>query len=971
MESIRSSDCFYINAQYLNTTTTDQPAEVLVLDDSALLQRSEGYAIHLTRWSLDTQTSLYFVKADEAKQVTIALMAKHGQGWHLDREQTFYVDENLPTVTAFLQWWNSQKRAGDSVFPRMSIDGAGRFHLEAEFTKPITQLGNAPGGVYDYMARVQMSDPMSALIGFETLKSSVTYDVSNYRNVCDVLNFVKTVIEEDRPEFFLQIGGSVVGHNYNYINSLRDIGVATTRYLDQVKHTGAGGVPAGQATHIMTSQQSGSENRIPINTWAKLYWDEMDGAFPISMSQYVYITGFQDGPFPIVTGYTSEYVTGGSPNSPEAAISFAPYQWHRGPLSPLIPLVYNTTDRETGQLIDQESLYGYERTMSDELVGVTAVYASYLMMWVPAEPDVVYLPGTAPVQIGDLLEIPCDISPNHRIALYQDGTLLPDAVTPSHWGTTANFQDRGVYYSWPVMDVTITAQGLRRCVIMLPIPPNIGIRLMNQVNIAVAQQAVPPPHLQPTVFISGKRPPFIPMVHRHAAILAAVAPPTVTLTLPYCPVQVGDSIWVRQPALYFGPFVVLTVTHNPAAVPPTITVTVSSVNWPATYDEQTDYICVVNQLQRHWYAQDVDEIKKMFPVWMTQIAQNTNWAVGHIDGTLCNALAINLHTTINQDLLFAQSYASIPKQEQRRTVYATTDFPTLVEAGPHHRLQLQNLVVSSTGQWPFSVVRSFSDTRYDYRAPNYVHQMVLLQAPGFESLMALHPDEHFELDPTKVANQIAAPEWLMTQKIVICGTEGSNYIVVCNVNGFIAPNQALNEAESTELTVVYSQSEKLGTILRQGNNAHSVQLPGYISGRTLNMTAHDYMRSTYQGQVDLCQAFHSIVISSRDIGVLPERSNQMRSLAPIISSYLIGPTIDAISADKYGNAKGYSETPYGTVQFVERIRRFHKLQRIPGDLRSFTIQAEICPRDTRLQPTQVLLAPGESFSCQLMFVKEF
>ena len=138
------------------------------------------------------------------------------------------------------------------------------------------------------------------------------------------------------------------------------------------------------------------------------------------------------------------------------------------------------------------------------------------------------------------------------------------------------------------------------------------------------------------------------------------------------------------------------------------------------------------------------------------------------------------------------------------------------------------------------------------------------------------------------------------------------------------------------------------------------------------MQENDYIRSERQGQVDLCQHFHSVLISSRDIGVRPEKSNTPRSLAPIISSYLLPPTISGFNCDAHGNVQGYSEVPYGTVRFSESSqRRFHKLVQIPGDLRQFSITAELAPRDNRIPAEQVMLAPGEAFSWQLMFVKEY
>ena len=61
-EAIQSRDAFYINGMFRNNATYERPAEVIVTDDTSLLERTEGYCIHVTRWALDTQSSMFFIK---------------------------------------------------------------------------------------------------------------------------------------------------------------------------------------------------------------------------------------------------------------------------------------------------------------------------------------------------------------------------------------------------------------------------------------------------------------------------------------------------------------------------------------------------------------------------------------------------------------------------------------------------------------------------------------------------------------------------------------------------------------------------------------------------------------------------------------------------------------------------------------------------------------------------------------------
>ena len=168
------------------------------------------------------------------------------------------------------------------------------------------------------------------------------------------------------------------------------------------------------------------------------------------------------------------------------------------------------------------------------------------------------------------------------------------------------------------------------------------------------------------------------MVFKHLAIVVVTTPDTVTLTLPISPVRVGDAIWVKQPNINLGPFAITTVTHHmdpdlPAV--PHIDVTVPHAGWPVTYSNVTDAVCVVSQLQPSWHGQDVDGLKKMFPVWMTQTVQNVDWVAQHVDATLCLALNNRLHAILNKDPMFKQAYASFPSDDQRRTTFPTRVTP--------------------------------------------------------------------------------------------------------------------------------------------------------------------------------------------------------------------------------------------------------------------------------------------------------
>ena len=205
----------------------------------------------------------------------------------------------------------------------------------------------------------------------------------------------------------------------------------------------------------------------------------------------------------------------------------------------------------------------------------------------------------------------------------------------------------------------------------------------------------------------------------------------------------------------------------------------------------------------------------------------------------------------------------------------------------------------------------------------------------------------------------------------MCGLEGGAVVLHAYGNIFTHPQED-EDVLILHRNVKPEVAGKTAAVLKKGNTSLTVQFPGSASGRPLHVMQGDFIRSTLQGRVDMCSHFQNVVIMSRDIGVKPERSNTPRVLAPIISSYMLPPSVSSFSMDMYGIVQGYSETPYGTVTFSEGgPRRFHKLVQIPGDLRQFSINCALVPRDTRLPPVEVMLGPGEQFNWQIMFVKNF
>ena len=132
----------------------------------------------------------------------------------------------------------------------------------------------------------------------------------------------------------------------------------------------------------------------------------------------------------------------------------------------------------------------------------------------------------------------------------------------------------------------------------------------------------------------------------------------------------------------------------------------------------------------------------------------------------------------------------------------------------------------------------------------------------------------------------------------------------------------------------------------------------------------DYIASTLISQVEHIFPFQKIILSSADLRQVPERSADAASRQPILTSYTLT-TIIGTSIDSKGESAGGNSAPFGTIYFSETgARRFHHLIKVPGPLRQFKIEANITRKDPSKPETRVLLNPGGHFTCQLLFMKK-
>ncbi len=346
-EGVQSKDVFYINGSFVNHTSSPQLAQIMVSDDKTILERTEGYTVTITRFSVDTQSNMFFIQKDEAKRVAVEIMYQEQQQvdnvqtlvWRVRRAFDFALTDDMPTLTAFLHFWNSHHEPiVDDVFPKLSVDSAGRFNITPVVKDALLAVAVANQGI-PCGVRIQMTDAMTDMLGMEEVSASLCFQVSNYRRILETLDFVREVIGENQPKQYL---------DDDLQQNLREI---ATLCIDKVNPvTFANG---DNHTKIRTKSSDQDTSLIGAGRWAKLFFDDTDGTGTHrSRSQYVWIHGHRTLGNPDADGNVTEYRTHhsartGSPDdhmygfnshwdNPQALIP-----WKHGTLVP-IPRMYTS-----------------------------------------------------------------------------------------------------------------------------------------------------------------------------------------------------------------------------------------------------------------------------------------------------------------------------------------------------------------------------------------------------------------------------------------------------------------------------------------------------------------------------------------------------------------------------------------------------------------------------------------------------
>ena len=205
-ELINSSGSFYLNAETYNSSSVPVDAVITISDRDDILKFQEHWAVHCTRFAVDTQASLYYVVPDDDAWVTLTTvmyvnLAAHATDTskHFVDQRTLRMTNGASTLADFLHQLNDSvpviQQDGVAPIPtiaggrrlktgRWTVTPSGSFKFEAvilNYDGTIADINAYHGASDEYMVNVRMSETMRKILGFKNANLRVLGNKSKLR----------------------------------------------------------------------------------------------------------------------------------------------------------------------------------------------------------------------------------------------------------------------------------------------------------------------------------------------------------------------------------------------------------------------------------------------------------------------------------------------------------------------------------------------------------------------------------------------------------------------------------------------------------------------------------------------------------------------------------------------------------------------------------------------------------------------
>ena len=97
-ELLESPGNFYLNAEQYNTTSEPVEASITIQDRSDILSRQDNWMVHVTRFAIDTQASLYYIPPDPTATATLTVFQYHDVAHYRVDQTRYFQDQRTVTL---------------------------------------------------------------------------------------------------------------------------------------------------------------------------------------------------------------------------------------------------------------------------------------------------------------------------------------------------------------------------------------------------------------------------------------------------------------------------------------------------------------------------------------------------------------------------------------------------------------------------------------------------------------------------------------------------------------------------------------------------------------------------------------------------------------------------------------------------------------------------------------------------------
>jgi len=176
---------------------------ITISDRDDILKFQEHWAVHITRFAVDTQASLYYVKPDNDVWVTLTCVEYHNLAQHHTDTTKHFVDQRTlrmtngaSTLADFLQQLNDAVPVIASLgvvtiaggrrlkTGRWTVTPSGSFKFEAivlNFDGKVANINAYHGAAEEYMVNIRMSESMRKILAFKSANVRVLGNTSKLR----------------------------------------------------------------------------------------------------------------------------------------------------------------------------------------------------------------------------------------------------------------------------------------------------------------------------------------------------------------------------------------------------------------------------------------------------------------------------------------------------------------------------------------------------------------------------------------------------------------------------------------------------------------------------------------------------------------------------------------------------------------------------------------------------------------------